>query len=36
MTEVVQARQNKPENAMKKAKLFHPGGRISPTKPMVL
>jgi hypothetical protein len=36
MTEVVQAKENKPVKAIKNAKLFQPVGRISVTNPTVV
>jgi hypothetical protein len=36
MTEVVQAIENSPVKAIKKAKLFHPVGKVSAAKPTVV
>ena len=36
MTEVVQAIEKRPENAIKKAKLFQPAGKESAANPTVV
>jgi hypothetical protein len=36
MTDVVHAKENKPVNEIKNAKLFQPSGRVSDAKPTVV